>query len=199
MSVPARVRRQDGTEILTCLFEGAVLQKPGKEEVALSQCLHGGLIAQGLVLNRQESCALGLYQNGGDIKKGAGLIQTGLEIQSTHIGQKLAGHCSQGNLGQLELPVGQKAQKHVEGTLVNIQGNRKPIARSADGLPGGFCHDPVHATMPREISSLATSRYSLEVLCSGENIVMGSPATVASGNLMEREMTEWRTLPSKAS
>ena len=56
-----------------------------------------------------------------------------------------------------------------------------------------------YATTPLAISSRATSRYSFAVLCSGAKIVIGTAATVESGSLIEREITECNTRPWKAS
>ncbi len=56
-----------------------------------------------------------------------------------------------------------------------------------------------YSTTPLEMSSRATSRYSLAVLCSGAKIVIGTAATVESGSLIEREITECNTRPWKAS
>ena len=119
--VTARVGGQPGSKVLSCLLEGPVLQEPGEEQITLPKGIHGGLVAHGFVLHRQEGGALGLHQYRGHIQEGAGLVQPLAEVQGAHIVQKLPGDGGQRDLSQGELAVGQHAQQQVEGPLVDIQ------------------------------------------------------------------------------
>ena len=116
----------------------------------------------------QDGHAFGLHQNRSNIQERTGLVHVLREVKATHISQEFLGDRGERNLGQLELVVGDHAEQRIERPGIDLKIHLE--AGAYGGLDflllayESFAHQ---ATMPRDTSSRATSRYSLAVLCPG--------------------------------
>ena len=172
MREPARIRRQTCTEVVGGLLERAVLQQPGEQQITLAQRLHAALVAPAVLVAGQQRGAFGLHQDRGDVDERTGGLHVARHIHAPDILQELLGDRRERNLGQFQAIAGDHAQQHVERAGIHVQTDGES---GVDGTPlrlRQLCpfhhgHAAGQGTMPLAISSRATSRYSLAVLCPG--------------------------------
>ena len=213
-------------EIGRRLFERMILQQSSEQEIAFPQCLHAAFVLGAVFVMRQQGSAFRFDEHGCHIEERTRLIHIALSVERAHVCKKFFRDGGQGHFGQFEASVGDHAQQHIEraGVVVQIDGETvrgRYVRHCRHGRRTGFItldtirclHRPlrgwrlsthgvsanVQATTPRATISRATSRYSCAVLWFGAYIVIGAAATVASGSLMDREITVWNTLSPNAS
>ena len=147
------------------LFEGAVLQKPGKEQVPGLDEGQVLLVFQAQL--RQQAGRLDIEQSCRHQQELRGLAQVPFGVSSLmgpDVCHELVGHLGQGDLGDVELVLGDQPEQELERTLEDVQMYLERPAASPPQHPAGshgrpWRHDRAHgaqAVPPREISSRAS-------------------------------------------
>src|SRR5690606_7511523 len=187
------------------LFERLVLQQPREQQVAR---LEQGQVV--LVLDlapRQQPGCFQVEQSRRHDEELAGLVQIPRLAGAGpggDVGDELVGHLRQRDLGEVELVLGDQAQQQVErafevgqvhlerrnGLVVTLRGEDRLGRRRVTQRRAGS---------HRANTSRASCRYADAPREDGANDVMGSPATVVSGNRTVRPTTVWKTRSPNAS
>src|SRR5699024_10971510 len=183
-------------EQLRDLTEGPELQQPGEQHVS---CLQQRQVLLVLDLPRgHQTGRLEVEERGGHHQELGHLLEPGLPAQQPRVRDELVGHRVQGHLGHVEATRVDERQQQVEraGEVGQVDGER-PRGRLL-GLRGPRLG---HGLRPRP--RWMTSRASARAACApgelGAHVVMGSPATVVSGNRTVRVTSVSKTFSPNTS
>ena len=160
------------------VLERPVLEQPGEQEVPrLEQLEVLGVLDLAL---RQQSRGLEVQQVAATTRNSHATERSHSTVAIADVARNSSVTTAERDLGDLQLVLGDQAEKQVEGPGEVVEVHREgPLASRRRRRSR-------QAATPRATSSRASWRYCSAPACVGANVRIGSAATVASGNLTVR-------------
>ena len=114
-------------------LEGAILQQPCEEQVASLDQRQVFLVLR--LQLRQQARRFQVQQGGGDEQELTGLRQIPPTLLTQHpqVREEFVGHLGQGDLGDVELVLGDQSQEQIERAFEVLQMHREGSLRGAPG------------------------------------------------------------------
>src|SRR6185312_3154145 len=185
-------------EQLRDLLVRAVLQEPCEQQVARLEQRVAAVLRGRLGVGQQPG-GLQVEQRGRDDEELRGLVEVRVVAERGEVGDEVVGDAVQGQLRDVELVLADQLQQQIERAGEVVEANREPRWGARRDRDRPVVEPSLIEQRHRARTSRASSRYAMAPADVGAQVVIGSPATVVSGNRTVRLITAWNTRSPNAS